>query len=248
MRKLQQTLLVLCVTALTVGSVHAAQNCYVIMKGGNRFEGESITVLDRDGTIELKRDDTVRQFSKDVYKRAFMPKPKPVKDLQSAYEKKQFDKVLKYGPRIFEKYKFVGWGDLASYYIGMAQLNRGNTQQALETFNRGFDYTRANANLLRQGKIQALMKVGKIKEASRLTDKVIRNAKGADAAYAFNLSGQLLVKQGKKKEAVLEYLKTLLLFRGDQRAAKYREQAKKEAVQLLEEMNDPRVKKIRKLN
>ena len=63
------------------------------------------------------------------------------------------------------------------------------------------------------------------------------------AAKAFNMRGEALLAQGQKKQAVLEYLKTLLLF-DKKKVQAERAYAKKQAVAIMKELKDPRVGKI----
>ena len=67
----------------------------------------------------------------------------------------------------------------------------------------------------------------------------IMDADNDTAAFAFNVRGQILNGQGKKKEAVLEYLKTLVLFKPGI-APRERQNARQQVVALLKEMNDAR--------
>jgi len=67
------------------------------------------------------------------------------------------------------------------------------------------------------------------------------------AAFAFNLRGQIREAQGQKKEAVLEYLKTVLLFEGKGKIRRDREMARLKAIALMKELNDPRAAKIEAL-
>ena len=58
------------------------------------------------------------------------------------------------------------------------------------------------------------------------------------AAFVFNARGELLQKEGKPKEAILQYLKTVLLF--DKSVGSVRQDAYKEVVGILEELKDNR--------
>jgi hypothetical protein len=51
-----------------------------------------------------------------------------------------------------------------------------------------------------------------------------------------------LAKEGKSREAVLEYLKTLLLFEDSKSVKPYRDEAREQVVALMRKMGDPKWK------
>jgi hypothetical protein len=72
------------------------------------------------------------------------------------------------------------------------------------------------------------------------------NSDPKTAAYAFNTSAAMLAAQGKKREAILDYMKTLLLC-DPREVPEAREVARKEVKALLHDLKDPREKEIDKL-
>ena len=229
---------------LTVPCV-AQQKPYVVTTQDKKITGTKITA-NSNGDIDLKTDRGVMSFDRGNYKRAYQPRPNQVKKLIEFFKNKEYDKVIKYAPQVREKYHFLGWGDMIAYVYGMALTRKGKPQEAVRAIERGEEVARKFGTRLKRAKAMAFQKQGKTEDALEILNELIEEGEQGAAAFAFNTKGQIKADQGKKKEAVLEYLKTVLLFK-PQDAKNNRRKAKKRAIQLLEEMGDPRVKKIRQL-
>ena len=91
--------------------------------------------------------------------------------------------------------------------------------------------------------IKCLIKAQKYDKTEELLKNLMMSKDDTIAAKAFNMRGEALLAQGQKKQAVLEYLKTLLLF-DKKKAQAERAYAKKQAVAIMKELKDPRVSKI----
>lgn len=89
------------------------------------------------------------------------------------------------------------------------------------------------------GLTQAYLALGNDKEARELLTKLKASDAKETVAFAFIASGQLLERENKKKEAVLEYLKTVLLFEPGT-VPRERQEAKARAVALLKGIGDER--------
>lgn len=220
--------------------------CYVITKSGNRVSGVSLNA-DANGTLTLKLDATGASttFKRNQYTAAFVPRPDAVKQLESAFEKGKADLVLKYGPTILEKYKYLGWADVISYYYGMAVLKQNDSEKALKIFRQGRSFPGRHGDLLDMGSVSALLALEKYDQAAPILERMLNEADGEQAAFAFNARGDIEASRGNERDAVLEYLKTLLVFEPGV-AEEYRNEAKQRVVSLLKEMGDARYKDFEK--
>jgi len=155
--------------------------------------------------------------------------------------------ILKHAPQVFDRYKLLGWGDHISYLEGMAYVEKKQFQQAKTSFERGSNFTAKHDEELLQGMILALLGLKEVDKAKPMLSKMMKAADKDMAAFAFNVRGDILREEGKKKEAVLEYLKTLLLFRPGS-VEREREKARTQVVALLKEMKDSRWQDIQKID
>jgi tetratricopeptide (TPR) repeat protein len=220
---------------------------YIIDARGNKIVGQSLSA-DQSGnlSIQLEANGPVQVFKRGTYRTAFVPKTKEIQALEQAATQKNSDGVAKAAPALFAKYQFLGWGGHISYLEGMVQVDKGNFAAALTVFDRGLALGDAFQEELLKGKVHALLGLKKNAEAQAALGKLILAADEKTAAFACNARGKLLAADGKKKDAVLEYMKTLLLFKPGQMTAE-RDEARKALVALLKEMGDSRAAEFEKL-
>lgn len=221
-----------------------ARECYVVTSSGEKVRGFEL-VVDAGGTLKLKLgpDGPTQSFKPGRYRYGYVPRPKAVAGLEKAYSSGQFDMIRKYGPDVFEKYKLLGWGDHIAYLRGMVLVDEGKYSQAYELLKTAQRYIVHHGGELRKALVLVLTGLERFDEAKSLLRKMTATAEGPDAAFAFNTKARILSKEGKRKEAVLEYLKVLLLFEPGP-ADRERDEARKEAVELLKNMKDPRWQEI----
>ncbi|MCF7853587.1 MAG: CDC27 family protein [Candidatus Pacebacteria bacterium] len=241
---LKVLLAVLCVS----GTAALAADSFVVTNDGRRIEADSIRA-DNQGTLELRIGGATQSMRRGNYRKVFTPKPKPVELLEKAVAQGRYDIVRDKAPEVFDSYKYLGWGGHVATLHGQAYLENDNPERALQLFNQGDEYAKIQVNAdeqmayLNKGKAEALLDLNRTEQALN----ILGNLKTADsdelAAFSFNASGRLLAEQGKKKEAVLEYLKTVLLFEPDT-VPRERKEAKEQVVKLLKEMGDPRYEKF----
>ena len=118
--------------------------------------------------------------------------------------------------------------------------------EAYEVFLEGWKFRGDYADELKRGHLTCLVEKEEYDKAAPILDDMMTKMGKSDAAYAFNLKGRILAEQGKSKEAVLEYLKTLLFIPPDSNG-KARNEAKKQAVALLRKLKDGRADDILKM-
>ena len=219
------------------------QDCYVIRADGARLKGKSLTA-DARGNLLLNVDDKLKMpFAVGAYRYGFVPKPKEVADLEKLFEEKNYDGVIKSASAVFDKYKYLGWSYViaaleAESYLAQGKIN--DARKVIAAASRiGGEY-REKLN----GAIVKLYIADKdFSKADAILKRQLKDADDATAAQAFCLLGEMAEAQDDKKQAVLEYLKVLMLFDG-KNVGEARATAKSRALKLMREMKDPRVDKI----
>jgi tetratricopeptide (TPR) repeat protein len=235
---------------LTVLTAHAQdkKDCYVIKTTGERIRGVEISVTSDDGDLLLNVDGKVKfPFKRGSYRFAYVPEPREVETLRKAYEGGQYDGVVKYADRVFEMYKFVGWGDYVAYLEGMSYLQQKKLDEAKEAFQKGSRFPGKHTDELMRGMVLTMLELNETDKVKPALARMITSSSKDDVAFAFNARGRILEKEGKKKEAVLEYLKTLLLFDSGS-VEESRDEARTRVVALLKDMNDARWKDFEKMD
>ncbi|MDD4097286.1 MAG: hypothetical protein PHC30_00820 [Lentisphaeria bacterium] len=225
-----------------------SRDCYVFKADGTRQKGEKIEVSNAQGDIVLHVDSRLKlPFKRADYRYVTTPKPRELDQLDQLMEQEKYQDVVKNAPALFEAYKFLGWGD---YLIGVeceARLALKQVDEAKKVFSRAAAFAGANTDMLYRAQLLLLIEDKQFDKAEEILNRMITSRQDRDAAFAFNMRGQLNLAKGQKKQAVLEYLKTLLVFDA-KKAPKERAEAKKQAVAIMKELKDPRVGKIEALD
>ncbi|MBR4673598.1 MAG: tetratricopeptide repeat protein [Victivallales bacterium] len=240
---MKKTLLVVLIAFAALSTY--AQKCYIVKADGSQQKAIDIKVKNANGDLNVlvKQGQQPILFSKNMYRYAVVPKPQQVEQLGNALLANKYDDVLAAAKQLFEAYKFLGWGDYiaccqAQAYLGKNNLDEANKALALAKRTPG-----PNKDDLIATEIKCLIKAGKYDKTDELLKNLMMSKDDTTAAIAFNMRGEAYLAQGQKKQAVLEYLKTLLLF-DKKKAQAERAYAKKQAVAIMKELKDPRVSKI----
>lgn len=221
--------------------------CWVLTKSGRRIPGAALTALP-DGTLrlQLKAGGPIETFKPGTYRAAYIPKPRQVTQLEALLARKQYADVVKYGPALFAGYKFLGWGDSIAALHARALLAQGKAEDAVKVLDEARPWAWFHGDELFKTRIQALLELKKFDEVMKSAEALSKSDRPDAAAFAFNVRGRILEAKGRKREAVLEYLKTVLLFRPG-RVDRERKEAKERVVALLKDMKDPRWKEFEKM-
>ena len=233
------------------GTSALAADSFVVTNDGRRLDADAIRA-DSQGTLEVRIGGATQTLRRGNYRTVSTPKPKPVELLEKAATQGRYDIVRDKAPEVFDAYRYLGWGGYIATRHGQAYLENNNPERALQIFNQGDDYAELQVNeeeqtaLLNKGKAEALLDLGRTEQALGILKNLKTAGNDELAAFAFNAAGRLLAQQGKKKEAVLEYLKTVLLFEPGN-VQRERSEAKEQVVKLLKEMGDPRYEKFQSM-
>ena len=238
--KRQYLLIGICGLFAAVLPAAAQQQAYVLLPNGQRMVAKDIEAV--DGGLKITTPDGGSMTIKNGHFRgAYVPLPQPVAALEKLYDAKQYDKVVQYAPQTMQRFGMLGWGDKIAYLEGSAHLARKEPEKAVAAFERGKRFKGRQEGDLERGRVLAMLALGRLEEVRTELDAMVRSKNKEDAAMAFNARGRILDKEGKSKEAVLEYLKTLLLFDKDEESVKpFRDEARKEVVELMRKMGDPK--------
>jgi tetratricopeptide (TPR) repeat protein len=222
--------------------VAAPDQPYIVSRDGRTLKVASITAT-ADGSIEfvdLKGQKVTWRSGQ--FRGAYVPEPQEVKTLEGLLEKKDYDNIIKYAPVLRQRFGILGWGDKICYLEGTAHLEKGDAVKASEVFTAGLRYPGKYRDDLARGRVVSMIAQGKVDQVRDALDAMVRSPREADAAMALNARGQILAKEGKSREAVLEYLKTLLLFEDSKSVKPYRDEAREQVVALMRKMGDPKWK------
>ena len=244
MKRLTCTLAVtLSLSALTLSAIEVT----IEKKEGQPAKGEYIS-SEANGDITLKQDKFTVKVKATDYKYARLAKmPDEIAAADKKFaDQKSADAMADY-KNLYNLYRHVGY-DVYCIYKESACLEKlGKKEDALARLKTLDSYQCADpkklSDLFDGKKLQAtiLIDLNKFDDALKVLADLGNSDDDNLAAFSFNARGDILVKQGKKKEAVLKYMIPALIFAQQN---KERPRAICQVANLLKELNDNRSSKF----
>jgi len=212
---------------------------FVINSAGTRIDGSAIQST-ADGTVLLTTPNSqTLTFRPGTYRQAFADKPKEMFQVEAMAKSGDLDGAAAILQRVKEQYKFLGWDQRASQMLARVELARKNFPAAVTEYEVLFavqpQLKKVPAE--RANYMQALLGAGYIKETAALVDEDIASGSREAAARAQIVRGDMKAAAGQYEEALLDYLRTAILFK--EQADVLPEATYKTAV-ALKKLNDPR--------
>ncbi|MCU0858073.1 MAG: tetratricopeptide repeat protein [Pontiellaceae bacterium] len=220
-------------------SSFAAAAPYVINSAGQQIDGTAIESA-ADGTILLTASNgQVLTFRSGSYKQAFADKPEEMVQVETLAKSGDLAGAAAILRRVKKQYAFLGWDQRAGLMLARVELAQKNFAAAITEYEALFAVQPQLKTVPaeRANYMQALLGAGRIKETAALIDEDIASGSREAAARAQIVRGDMKAAAGQYEEALLDYLRTALLFT-DQTAV-LPEATYKTAV-ALKKRNDPR--------
>lgn len=236
--------------AVIVGfsTITYAEKPFVVGKSGAKKFFDAIRA--DGGNLVVKDGKISRKIHKGDYKYARVPLPSIVKKAAKALNKKKYDAALALYKKAYAEYKLLGWGPYCVYGMGKAYADAGKKNDAISALrllkSKPLDpatwqwYIKVKKNLA-----QLYVDNGKFDDAKLVLKELGSCNDDAVAAFSNNLMGDILMKQGKRKDAVLMYLRTALLF--SKKNTKERPQALAKVIRILKEDRNNKYKDFEKI-
>ena len=142
-------------------------------------------------------------------------------------------------------YPMLGWDNKARIYLAQAYMKKKDPKNAvavLKTLMASALPSEKTPAIQKQYQ-NALLAIGDYGSLQKEIDDVIATGDRDSAAMAQITRGDMLKKQGKTFDALMDYLRTVILFR---KAEEAQPEALFKAAQCLEELRDPRADVFRK--
>jgi tetratricopeptide (TPR) repeat protein len=145
---------------------------------------------------------------------------------------------------IVSAYQMLGWDNKARDYLGQIYTKKKDSKNAADVYKSMFRTALpAEITPAMQKRYQdALLATGDFGTLQKEIDNAIAVGSRENAALAQITRGDMYRKQGKNFDALMDYLKTVILFRKVEEA---QPEALYKAAQCLEELRDPRAEMFR---
>lgn len=219
-----------------------AQAAYVELPNGTKVEGTDIRAKS-DGEIVLTTAQGQRTFSKGQYVRAVADKPADFDRARQLVAAKKADEALPILVEIVRKNRYLGWDVAAQQIVAQAQAVKGDHAAAALAYEELFrlDPEKKADPAIGWAHRQALLNAKQFDKLGPVLDDLIEKGSRADAAKAQTMRGDIKLAQGQVDGAVLDYLRTVVLFENEKEA---QPEALFKAGEALEKLRDPRAKSM----
>jgi len=225
------------VLILSAGGVRAAP--FVINSAGTKIEGAAIQSA-ADGTVHLTTlQGQTLTFRPGAYRQAHADKPEEISRVEAMAGRGELAGAADLLRKVKTQYRFLGWDVQAARMLARVELAQKRFAESAAEYEALFAAhpQLKTVSAERANYMQALLGAGRLREAAGIADEEIASGSREAAARAQVLRGDLKSASKQYEEALLDYLRTALLFR-DQTAV-LPEATYKTAV-ALKQMKDPR--------
>ncbi|MFH0909097.1 MAG: tetratricopeptide repeat protein [bacterium] len=220
----------------------AADAAYVLLLNNTRIEGTDIRAKS-DGEVILTTPQGQRSFPKGQYLRAVADKPADFEKAKQLIAAKSYDEAIRILNDIAVKYRYLEWDNTARGLLAQANMAKGDAAAAAAEYEQILrNSPEAKSDTILQWSYRESLLVAKQFDKLQpiLTD-LIEKGERADAARAQIMRGDIRQAQGQIEGAVMDYLRTVVLYEGERDA---QPEALFKAAEGLDKLRDPRSREL----
>ncbi len=218
----------------------------VIFKDGTIMEAVSIRFRASTQEYIVQTQQATVPIPAARVERVEVPKPPALDQAMADIRSGKYDAAIPVLEKIVQDYQGLEWDNQARDGLGMAFLGKRDFRRALAVYRELFTALPAERIPLavRRRYWQALQGAEQYAILKRELDDAIAKAPRDVAAMAQLMRGDMYAAQGQKNDALLDYLRTVILYEKERES---RPEALFKAAKLLEELRDPRAADLRKM-
>jgi len=222
-----------------------AENLVYLAKGGEPIRAKTIEW--REGSQEYRvttLDGTILPLPKAQVERLEIDKPPEFDKAAQMIGAKQFDAAIPVLNELVTKYRMLVWDNRARELLARAHLAKNEPKKAVATLEDMFvSLPKAQAPLeIHTLYWQALLAAGSPGLRKEL-DEAVASGSREMAAAAQIMRGDMNRAAGQKEAALLDYLRTAILF---EQVKSVQPEALFKAAEMLDELRDRRAEELRK--
>ena len=213
----------------------AVEKPFIVTKSNKKVVADKIAA-DSRGVLTYTASGFSRKMKPGEYKYARISKPKAVSKAYKKLKAKKYADAAKAFEKAYKNYRYLGWNTYCAYY-GAAALNKAGKKTAAIARINLLDKPPADrlsvADYLKAKKLLAelYIETNKLDDAEKTLKELGTAKSDSIAAFANVKQGDILLKKGKRKDALLMYLRTVLLFNKSNK--RERPEALKKTVEIL---------------
>jgi tetratricopeptide (TPR) repeat protein len=211
---------------------------YVITTQGQRVEGTAIRATS-EGEIILTLPNGQRSFFPGQYLKAVADKPAEIDQAAQLAQAKKYDEAIALLDKVVLHYRLLDWDNQASIVIGRVYAQKGDFAAAVGAYEKLFTTSPKSKEdpELQWAYRDALLQAKQYEKLETALNTVIGTGSRPEAARAQIMRGDIRTSQGQLESAVLDYLRTVVLFESEKEA---QPEALFKAAETLKALRDPR--------
>jgi TolA-binding protein len=215
---------------------------YVEMMDGTRRDGTQIRV-NAQGDIELLTPQGRLTLTRSQIRAAVADEPPDFRKARDLCQARKWDEAIPILEGIVKTYRYLSWDIQAGRLLGRAQVMKGNPAAAVKVYEGIFSTypTERQVPETLWGWRDAMLQAGQFGPLLKQLDVIAAEGSRSDAARAQIMRGDIQIKQNNVEPALLDYLRTAILFQ-DVTDPSIQGEACFKAAQALEVLKDPRAK------
>jgi tetratricopeptide (TPR) repeat protein len=227
-----------------LGAVTGSHGAYVLTTSGQRVDGTDIRAKS-DGEIILTTPQGTRSFYQGQYAKAVADKPAEMDKAAQLVAAKQYDEAIKLLEDVAVRYRFLDWDNQARAMLPKIYVQKGDFASAISSYEKLFALSPKNKEdvEIQMSYRQALLQAKQYDKLEALLNGVIGTGTRSDAARAFLMRGDIRASQGQAEQALLDYLRVVLLFESEKDV---QPEALFKTTEALKALRDPRAPEFAK--
>lgn len=219
----------------------SSQAAYVVTRQGNRVDGTDIRVRP-NGDVVLTTSIGQQTFPAGTYMRAVADQPAEYDQARQLMSGGQYDRAIPLLKEIVRAYANLDWDMRALGLLAQASYLSGDYTGAVRSYEDLFEKMpkdEVNSEMLWNYR-ESLLKADRLDKLELLLNELIESGARDDAARAQVMRGDIKKSRNQLKDAVLDYMRTVILFKNA--AEEIVAEAAFKAGETLEAQRDSRAK------
>jgi len=228
--------------AILVGGALSASAAYVIRADGTRQDGIDIRITPDGSVLLTTAPGQQTTFAPGQYQQAVADRPAEYDQAVKLYNGRKYDETIALLTPVVARLRGLFWDAYAGALIIQAQIAKGDADGAVSTVNRLLlaSPKLAENPVAQDAQRQALIAAKQFDRLEGMLTTVLNGASRPDAARAQLARGDLRVAQNRLEEAVMDFLRTALLFNDVKDENEVQAEALARAVGTLQQIKDAR--------
>ena len=217
---------------------------YVITITDQRIDGTDIRAK-QGGEIILTTPQGTRSFLPGQYKKAVSDKPTEINKVAQMIASKQYDEAIKLLEDVAVRYRYLDWDNEARAMLPKIYSQKGDFTAAIRAYEKLFvssPKSKEEAEIQHAYR-QALLDAKQYDKLEGFLNSTIGTGSRTDAARALIVRGDIRAAQGQLESAVLDYLRTVVLFESEKDV---QPEALFKTAETLKALRDPRAAEFSK--